>query len=114
MNNLWRTILRTRALASVTLHRKPSRTIDSSSLMPGLPHRPLVHNQIPPPSTVTLQIKPFIHLLFRAECADAWMTQLVSELPRTPVDWLAARGFGEMEYFDVKVGVAPRGVNYRA
>jgi hypothetical protein len=97
------------------LHRKPaSRTVDIATLMSGLPPRPLFRNHIPRLSTVTLETKPFIHILFRSECAEAWMTQLVSDVPKTPVDWLATRGFGEMEYFDVKVGVAPRGLDRRA
>jgi hypothetical protein len=42
------------------------------------------------------------------------MTQLVSDIPKTPVDWLVARGFGDMEHFDVKVGVAPAGLDRRS
>jgi hypothetical protein len=42
------------------------------------------------------------------------MTQLISDIPKTPVDWLATRGFGEMEHFDVKVGVAPAGMDRRS
>jgi hypothetical protein len=122
MNGVWRSILRSRALASVTLHRKPApRTVDLASLIPV----PLVQPTVgtlgllglpigPPTGRVTLETKPFIHVLFRPEFAEPWMTQLVSDIPKTPVDWLVARGFGDMEHFDVKVGVAPAGLDRRS
>jgi hypothetical protein len=114
MNGVWRSILRTRALASVTIHRKPApRTVDLASLIPV----PVIHHTagtLPPPTgRVTIETKPFIHVLFRSEFAEPWMTQLVSDIPKTPVDWLVARGFGEMEHFDVKVGVAPASMDRR-
>jgi hypothetical protein len=108
MNNLWRTILRARALASVTIHRKPPRravaliNLGSST------------NLLPLHSRVSFETKPYIHILFRSECAESWMTQLVSNVPKTPVDWLARHGFGAMEYFDIKVGVAPAGLSRQA
>jgi hypothetical protein len=66
------------------------------------------------PGSISLETKPYIHILFRAEFAESWMTQLVSDIPKTPVDWLVERGFGNMEYFDVKVGVATAGMDRRA
>jgi hypothetical protein len=110
MNNNWRTILRTRSLASVTLHRAPApHTVLVSSLDPGTLPRFL---GTPLPQTISVLTKPFIHILFRHECAEPWMTQLVSEPPKE-LNWLAERGFDRMEYFDVRVGVAPRGMDKR-
>jgi hypothetical protein len=108
MNNIWRTILRTRSLASITLHRAPApRTVLVSSLGRGaLPQPP----GVPMPTHVSMNTKPFIHILFRRECAEPWMNQLVSEPPKE-LDWLAERGFDAMEYFDVRVGVAPNSMD---
>lgn len=118
MNTLWRTILRARGLASVTLHRKPAhRTVDFSSLIPGSPEHQqasrFVPFPVPVPYLVTIIAKPYIHMLFRKDSAEPWMTDFVSPIPKTPVDWLAAHGFAEMEYFDIKVGVAPPGFDRR-
>jgi hypothetical protein len=113
MNVLWRSILRIRALASVTLHRKPApRTLDLARLVPVALHHPVTAHLLP--GSISLETKPYIHILFRAEFAESWMTQLVSDIPKTPVDWLVERGFGNMEYFDVKVGVATAGMDRRA
>jgi hypothetical protein len=121
MNNLWRAVLRARALASVTLHRKPASQVVEISAPVGpnsvAPHHsrpnPVAAHSRPSPSQVTVETKPFIHILFRAECAEPWMTQRVSKVPKTPVDWLAMHGFGGMEHFEVKVGVAPAGFDRR-
>jgi hypothetical protein len=127
MNGLWRSILRTRALASVTIHRKPApRIVDlpdlvpavagivpgANGMVPGAPPHPVAAQLLP--GSIALESKPYIHILFCAEFAESWMTQLVSDIPKTPVDWLFERGFGEMEYFDVKVGVAAAGMDRRA
>ncbi|KAH7093509.1 hypothetical protein FB567DRAFT_462216 [Paraphoma chrysanthemicola] len=96
MNNMWRTILRTRLLASVTLHRMPATQTMSVAAL----------------TAAGLAPQPYIHILFRPECAEPWMTQFVSEIPKDP-DWLTLRGFGNMEFFDVKVGVAPPGYDRR-
>ncbi|KAH3955784.1 hypothetical protein HBH70_016610 [Parastagonospora nodorum] len=111
MNHSWRTILRSRALASVTLHRKPAPiTVDTVTLpLSALPTALLIA-QRPLPTRITIDPKPFIHMQFRPECAESWMTQPVSTLPP---DWLHLCGFGGMEHFDVKVGVAPRDVDNR-
>jgi hypothetical protein len=115
MNNLWRAILRSRALASVTLHRKPaSHTVDLATLVPAAFPHPLIASLPSISSRVTLETKPYIQILFRAECAEPWMTQLVSDIPKTPVNWLSKHGFGGMEHFDVKVGVAPAGLDRRS
>lgn len=114
MNTLWRTILRTRRLASITLHRQPALvTVEFASLIPGSPEHLLASRFVSPPRFVIVKPKPFIHILFRKECAEPWMTQFVSEIPKAPVDWLEAHGFDRMEYFDVKVGVAPPGLDRR-
>ncbi|KAF2737391.1 hypothetical protein EJ04DRAFT_592999 [Polyplosphaeria fusca] len=47
--------------------------------------------------------KPFIHLLFKPEWAEDWMN---SRDCRVPSKWLRQHGFGEMQYFDIKVGRA--------
>lgn len=100
MNTLWRTILRNRALASVRIHRKPAGSVStrSSSSLAGGPPLASIGN-------VSQGIKPYIHIVFKQECAEPWMTKFESEIPKFP-DWLVDRGFGGMEYFDVKVGVA--------
>ncbi|KAF2832727.1 hypothetical protein CC86DRAFT_341404 [Ophiobolus disseminans] len=116
MNSIWRSILRTRSLASVTLHRKPAPcSVKLASLPPG-PARSLALLSLgtvlpnPLPEKVMVKTKPFIHILFRAECAEPWMTKRVSD---APVNWLAERGFGSMEHFHVHVGVAREGFDKR-
>jgi hypothetical protein len=114
MNNLWRTILRSRSLASLTLHRKPgSRIVDTATLPLGALPPAMLLAQHPLPARITLEIKPFIHFLFHTECAEPWMTEFVSDIPKAPQDWLALRGFGGMEHFEIKVGVAPAGIDQR-
>jgi hypothetical protein len=111
MNNLWRTILRARALASVTLHRRPaSVTVDTATLPLGALPTALLISQRPLPARITIDPKPYIHFLFRAKCAEEWMTDFVSDIPK---DWLSLRGFGGMEHFDIKVGVVPHGLDCR-
>lgn len=98
MNISWRNILRTRALASVKIHRQPAGPTQASLPVPVaqaaviLAHSPSAHGS-----------RPYIHLLFKPERADAWMTEFESWIPK---GWLVARGFEAMEYFDIKVGVA--------
>ena len=95
MNCLWRTILRARSLASVRIHRKPASTVATTVVRTTGP------NPNPALATVT---KPYIHIVFKKEFAEPWMTEFESVIPKTP-DWLLARGFGGMEHFDVRVGV---------
>lgn len=108
MNRLWRTILRSRALASVRIHRAPApRFVSVPSWMVALPLRNnSVNVSTMNGNMVNLRImtKPYIHIIFKKESAEAWMTAFESMIPRTP-DWLDERGFGNMDYFDVKVGV---------
>lgn len=111
MNNLWRAILRARALASVTLHRKPASQVVEMPTPTG--SNPVTPHLRPLTTRITIETKPFIHILFRAECAESWMTERVSSIPKTPVDWLALHGFGGMEHFEIKVGVAPAGLDRR-
>jgi hypothetical protein len=89
MNTLWRTILRTRSLTAIRLHRQPP----SPSPIPLAAHHP----------PVSAGSRPYIHVLFKPDCAESWMTQLESQIPP---GWLVAHGFGTMEHFDMKVGVA--------
>ncbi|UPX20266.1 uncharacterized protein EKO05_0010505 [Ascochyta rabiei] len=93
MNTTWRTILRARSLASVKIHRRPA---SHSLTFPSMSTR-LLALTAPGP-------RPWIHIFFRREAAEAWMTE---EVPVIPDGWLRARGFSSMEHFDVKVGVAP-------
>ncbi|KAL5121441.1 hypothetical protein ACEQ8H_000512 [Pleosporales sp. CAS-2024a] len=111
MNHLWRTVLRSRALASVTLHRKPApRTVESTTVpLAALPPAFLMTQQ-PLPAQITIDTKPYVHFLFRGEHAEPWMTTTDSTVPD---GWLFLRGFGSMEFFDVKVGVAPIGFDHR-
>lgn len=96
MNNLWRTILRSRSLASVRIHRKPA-----SRGAVATPFTVIVGARPPVPAAT----KPYLHLIFKKDTAEPWMTEFVSVIPKSPTDWLAERGFGAMEYFEVKVGV---------
>ncbi|KAH6621838.1 hypothetical protein C7974DRAFT_425601 [Boeremia exigua] len=98
MNYLWRNILRTRSLASVHIHRRPAA--------PAPAYFPVSSSQtvrFRPLHMVSVEPRPYIHVLFKPECAETWMTKLDSQIP---YGWLAAHGFDAMEYFDVKVGVA--------
>jgi hypothetical protein len=107
MNTLWRTILRTRLLASITVHRQPMRRGVGVGQVVNPWNGPVLTSNLP------VAAKPYFHVLFRAECAEPWMTSEDSVIPKKPTDWLADRGFGDMEHFDVKVGVAPPGVDAR-
>ncbi|KAF2024521.1 hypothetical protein EK21DRAFT_78584 [Setomelanomma holmii] len=100
MNNIWRILLRTRSLASVTLHRKPETKVVDVAEVTAV--------QTP----VEVPVRPYIHILFRPDCAEPWMTSTDSVIPTNP-DWLADRGFDRMEYFEIKVGVAPSGFDRR-
>ncbi|KAJ4384850.1 hypothetical protein N0V86_000453 [Didymella sp. IMI 355093] len=96
MNVLWRSILRTRSLASVRIYRQPAGS--SQTPTPAPASRPIgVVRPVAPAS------RPYIHILFNKTAAEAWMTKLDAPVPQ---GWLAARGFASMEYFDIKVGVA--------
>ncbi|KZM24956.1 hypothetical protein ST47_g3893 [Ascochyta rabiei] len=88
MNTTWRTILRARSLASVKIHRRPA---SHSLTFPSMSTR-LLALTAPGP-------RPWIHIFFRREAAEAWMTE---EVPVIPDGWLRARGFSSMEHFDVK------------
>ncbi|KAF2623799.1 hypothetical protein BU25DRAFT_375018 [Macroventuria anomochaeta] len=93
MNTTWRTILRTRSLAAVRIHRKPAST---STTPPAPQHSARLFGPIVPGP------RPYIHILFRPDTAEPWMNKEVSTIPH---DWLKNRGFSGMEYFDVKIGV---------
>ncbi|KAF2133894.1 hypothetical protein P153DRAFT_409189 [Dothidotthia symphoricarpi CBS 119687] len=97
MNNLWRTILRTRSLASVRLLRKPATPVTPTFTPAPTPPVPIIGLR-----PMIREPRPYIHILFRKECAESWMTALES---KAPTMWLSDRGFGGMEHFDVKVGV---------
>ncbi|KAF1941089.1 hypothetical protein EJ02DRAFT_503754 [Clathrospora elynae] len=101
MNNLWRTILRNRSLASVRVHRKPAAPKATVSV-------PVVSAPVLAPGAAVPEPKAYIHVIFKKEFADPWMTEFESVVPKTP-DWLLERGFGGMEYFDVRVGVEQGG-----
>lgn len=96
MNTKWRAILRTRSLAAICIHRQP--TTFSQSPSPTTQHPP---NQS---VAVVSGPRPYIHITFRRGMAEAWMTEEASTIP---AEWLANHGFDNMDYFEVKVGVAP-------
>ncbi|KAH7384008.1 hypothetical protein BKA66DRAFT_417040 [Pyrenochaeta sp. MPI-SDFR-AT-0127] len=108
MNILWRAILRNRALASVRIHRKPAARLWSIDEMAGFGFSSSASAalSIGYRFPVGQQPKPYIHIIFKKECAEPWMTGFESNIPKSPDDWLAARGFGNMEHFDVRVGIA--------
>ncbi|RMZ67600.1 hypothetical protein GMOD_00001548 [Pyrenophora seminiperda CCB06] len=91
MNIAWRTALRTRALASVRIHRKPETVFP----VPPLP---------PIPPIATPFTKPYIHIIFKKAFARRWMTEFESVIPKCP-DWIYEHGFNAMEHFDIRVGV---------
>ena len=91
MNSLWRAIIRARSLAAVRIHR------ESDSRAPAPRLRPPTHLSSP-----LVAFRPFIHILFRREAAASWMDR---EMSIVPLGWLEERGFGNMEHFEVKVGV---------
>jgi hypothetical protein len=96
MNGLWRSILRSRSLASVRIHRKPAQPTTASAFTVATVGAHLA---------VPAVIKPYLHIIFRKDSAEPWMTQFESVVPKVPANWLAQRGFGGMEHFEVKVGV---------
>lgn len=97
MNVLWRSILRTRSLSSVQIHRRPAGSFGQT--------RPLAPTARPVGVVrpVAPGRRPYIHILFKQEEAEAWMTKVDAPVPQ---GWLSARGFDAMEHFDIKVGVA--------
>jgi hypothetical protein len=98
MNHLWRAILRSQALASVRVHRSPA---------PRLVQVPNTARRIAaghPPLITRMMVRGYIHIIFKKAHAEPWMTKFESDVPANS-DWLAARGFGGMEHFEVKVGV---------
>lgn len=107
MNMVWRTILRSRALSSVRVHRQPrARRLGAGDLVAAVASRSRAAGMsVAPPRNSVQVVKPYIHIIFKKECAEPWMNKFESHIPKHP-DWLAARGFGAMEYFDIKVGVA--------
>ncbi|KAH8711819.1 hypothetical protein GQ44DRAFT_714238 [Phaeosphaeriaceae sp. PMI808] len=98
MNSLWRTILRSGSLVSVTIHRKPPRLpLAAISEACGVVNPPPLPSQDP---------KPCILILFRPNAAELWMRGSVRwyTTPPAPPNWLSAHGFAGMEHFDVRVG----------
>lgn len=91
MNPAWRAIVRARSLAAVRIHRKPT----SSAPAPRV-------QSLTRLSSSLVAFRPFIHILFRRDAAAFWMDR---EMSMIPLGWLEERGFGNMEYFEVKVGV---------
>lgn len=101
MNVIWRTTLRTRSLASVRIHRNPPKR----TLQPTVPLLHWVVTQLVTQPLPLQSVKPYFHIIFKKECAEPWMTKFESDIPKTPRNWLADRGFNGMEHFDVRVGV---------
>ncbi|EUC44839.1 hypothetical protein COCMIDRAFT_26898 [Bipolaris oryzae ATCC 44560] len=111
-NERWEEILRCRSLASVRVHRVPMTiyvaapgwVIPPKLLAISIPILPA--NGVYPPNVQIFRVpvvsRPYIHLIFRREKAEAWMTDFESVIPN---NWLAQHGFDNMEHFEVKVGV---------
>ncbi|KAI4712241.1 hypothetical protein J4E89_002507 [Alternaria sp. Ai002NY15] len=101
MNGKWRSILRSRSLASVRIHRKPAQR--DTAPIPAAPAMVALAATlgvvIPATPAVT---KPYLHIIFKKESGEPWMTQFESVVP---TGWLSKHGFGGMEHFEVKVGV---------
>ena len=101
MNGKWRSILRSRSLASVRIHRKPAQR--DTAPIPAAPAMVALAATlgvvIPATPAVT---KPYLHIIFNKESAEPWMTQFESVVP---TGWSSKHGFGGMEHFEVKVGV---------
>ncbi|XP_014557253.1 hypothetical protein COCVIDRAFT_15485 [Bipolaris victoriae FI3] len=111
-NEHWEELLRCRSLASVRIHRAPPTRYVST---PGcaIPQDLLAvstpipaANGIYPPNVQMFRVpvvpNPYIHIIFRRERAEPWMTEFKSEIPD---NWLAQHGFKDMDHFEVKVGV---------
>ncbi|KAI4625973.1 hypothetical protein J4E80_003107 [Alternaria sp. BMP 0032] len=90
-----------RSLASVRIHRKPAQR--DTAPVPAAPAMVALAATlgvvIPATPAVT---KPYLHIIFKKESAEPWMTQFESVVP---TGWLSKHGFGGMEHFEVKVGV---------
>ena len=109
MNSLWRVILRNRAIASIRVHRfPPTRALPTGGYAHTMPLTPMT-GIFSIGGTFFQSTHPYIHIIFKREHAEPWMTEFESNIPKTPRDWLIDHGFGGMEYFNVKVGVAPVG-----
>lgn len=107
MNRYWRTILRTRALASVRIHRAPpSRSIIAPAWMFPVQNPHIILGSVAMTNgdgyRVRAATRPYIHLIFKKDKAESWMTEFESVIP---TDWLSLRGFSGMDHFDIKVGV---------
>lgn len=98
MNGHWRSILRSRSLASVRIHRKPAQR-DTASAPAVVALAAALGVVVPAIPAVT---KPYLHIIFKKGSAEPWMTQFESVIP---TGWLTKHGFGGMEHFEVKVGV---------
>ena len=98
--------MRSRSLQAVRIHRKPATPVPIAITHVGVPPPmaalPIIAGGLVNAPAVT---KPYIHIVFKKEAAEPWMTEFESVVPKTPIDWLQERGFDRMEYFDVKVGV---------
>lgn len=85
MNQNWRIVLRDKHLAVVRIHRN------------GGDYR-----------------RPFIHLIWKFEHRESWMTEKFSYVPGTiggrarPNSWLWNLGFDDMEHFHIRVGAEKR------
>ncbi|CBY01485.1 hypothetical protein LEMA_P002720.1 [Plenodomus lingam JN3] len=99
MNTLWRTILRTRAVAAVFVHRAPTSPLALSTeptrALPQLAQRRAAQHPLAGNGA-------YIHIVFKKDTAEPWMTSFESDIP---TGWLADRGFYNMDFFEMRVGV---------
>ncbi|KAF1951553.1 hypothetical protein CC80DRAFT_203489 [Byssothecium circinans] len=106
MSRTWRMAMRYRMLESVVLHRDPPPKQLSTGWQPSNRPGTFVHTtvggQIVNRDQGTVTTRPYIHLIYRYECAEDWMRfPDVGSTP--PPNWLRERGFENMEFFEVKV-----------
>ena len=99
MNQTWRKYLRNKRIASITIHRSPP----SRLIYPLQPSTLTAPPGVTTPRTggILAPQRPYFHILFKPQYAEPWMRSIDS---RIPSGWLAERGFGNMEFFQVKVG----------
>jgi hypothetical protein len=101
MNKLWRKYLRSRQLASVTIHRAPP-PIMTQTVQPSIfAAAPGATPPAPTGSAILMTQRPYFHILVKPSFAEPWMRSVDSAIP---TGWLAAHGFAHMEFFQVKVG----------
>jgi hypothetical protein len=112
MNLNWRKILRGRWLAEVRVVRQPNVGLSTAAQpTPGGPRSPtarvprILHNGFFVTPYVPDLPRPFLHVLFKQDFKEPWMTSEDAEIPE---GWLEDHGFANMEHFFFKVGAVTK------